>query len=278
MKYAAMMRYGGELGDAAECDYEDWKYLKPLCPECGESVYLRIEANRISKRGLPVYIPPHWSHFPAKDPTLASGCESRVDQYSREEIQRRAAKATGQRLKLFQRWFFTMIKDLPITYSGDQSIGDFFEFHQYASSRSDYRECCNSLYEAIRPWLQDPEAFQAVFDPWVEESNFGTIGGNITPTEAPALFLHISTLSSKLDRRLHKQICKEACFFLGSRQGSEFVKGLSFQFVFQHLRDHKIVPVITQDFASNVFNHVVQTITLVPWAQRLEEVSRDNPK
>ena len=62
MKLAKAMRYGGELIEACDCDYSDFKALIPLCPNCSEPVFLRKGSDRKSKLGKEFKIPQHWSH------------------------------------------------------------------------------------------------------------------------------------------------------------------------------------------------------------------------
>ena len=105
MKYAAAMRFGGQLVEAIACDYNDYKYLGLLCPACKDPIFLRAESVRFAGE-KEIKISPHFSHFPAKDATLAKICEQRVAQYTEAEIQKRVSQARGQRLKFFQRWFW----------------------------------------------------------------------------------------------------------------------------------------------------------------------------
>jgi hypothetical protein len=63
MKYASAMKYGGELVDAVDCDYDSFKELIPLCPNCKEPVFLRIGGQRESVKGKAYQIGPHWCHF-----------------------------------------------------------------------------------------------------------------------------------------------------------------------------------------------------------------------
>jgi len=106
MKYAAAMKYGGELILAQECNYDSFRELVPLCPECKEPVYLRAGGDRLSTKGKPYKIGAHWCHFKGVSDEQVAACENRVNNYSEQEKQRIAAKARGQRLKLLQRWFW----------------------------------------------------------------------------------------------------------------------------------------------------------------------------
>lgn len=107
MKYAAAIRYGGQLVEAAEVDYESYKALGLLCPNCKEPVFLQGASRRLTRDKV-VQVPCHFKHFAAKDPALVKQCEARVAKYDQSEVQRRATIARNQRLKLLQRWFWTI--------------------------------------------------------------------------------------------------------------------------------------------------------------------------
>ena len=90
MRYANLVKLGGELVEASQSDYEDYKgFLR--CPECGEPVFLR----KAHKRGE-TSIPDAFIHHKAV-PEI-SACEFRVGRYSPEDVAASRAKAKGQRL------------------------------------------------------------------------------------------------------------------------------------------------------------------------------------
>lgn len=97
MRFAASIRYGGQLIESGDVDYNDYKRLGLVCPECKSAVFLRKESERASA---------HFAHFKASDPGLAKECELRVSRYSQEILERKATQAKNQRLKLLQRWFW----------------------------------------------------------------------------------------------------------------------------------------------------------------------------
>lgn len=129
MKYAASMRYGGELIAATDADYDSYKHLGLLCPECKEPVFLRAEGTRV-RNGKEIPIGAHFCHFQAKDVELAKECENRIGGYTKEEIEKRAAVARGQRLKLMQKWFWEAFchandnRDFPVShiYKGQKDL------------------------------------------------------------------------------------------------------------------------------------------------------------
>jgi hypothetical protein len=117
MKSASAMKYRGELVDAVDCDYDSFKELVPLCPNCKEPVFLRIGGQRESVKGKAYQIGPHWCHFKGISKEQVASCESRVNGYSEKDKQRIASQARGQRLKLLQRWFAKILQSNPFLNS-----------------------------------------------------------------------------------------------------------------------------------------------------------------
>ncbi|ABA24712.1 hypothetical protein Ava_D0047 [Trichormus variabilis ATCC 29413] len=97
MRLASSIRYGGQLIDAVDVDYDDYKRLGLICPECKSGVFLRQKSERAAA---------HFAHFKASDPALVKQCELRVSSYTKEELERKAREAKNQRLKLLQTWFW----------------------------------------------------------------------------------------------------------------------------------------------------------------------------
>ncbi|MFN6460795.1 MAG: hypothetical protein RMZ41_002980 [Nostoc sp. DedVER02] len=97
MRLASSIRYGGQLIESVDVDYDDYKRLGLICPECKSPVFLRQKSERASA---------HFAHFKASDPALVKQCEWRVSNYTKEELEHRAKQAKNQRLKLLQRWFW----------------------------------------------------------------------------------------------------------------------------------------------------------------------------
>lgn len=107
MKLAESIRYGGQLIDASDCDYESYKKLGLLCPECKNPIFLRAKHERVVKNKIAL-VEPSFCHFKAVDAAQVLRCENRVKNYNAKDIQKRAVSARNQRLKLLQRWFWTI--------------------------------------------------------------------------------------------------------------------------------------------------------------------------
>ena len=102
MKTAKSLVYGGELIEAIDCTYEDFKRLAPLCPNCSSPVHLKAGGDRTSTKGKHYKIPQHWAHFAGKSAEEVAACELRVNGYSDAEKEKIQRVARGQREKWIQ--------------------------------------------------------------------------------------------------------------------------------------------------------------------------------
>ena len=109
MRFASAMKYGGELVDAADCDYASFKSLFPLCPCCKEPVFLRGASWSTSVKGRRYQLSQHWSHFKGVSPEQASLCDQRVGALSEKEVGHFYAVARGQRLQVLHKRFRAMV-------------------------------------------------------------------------------------------------------------------------------------------------------------------------
>lgn len=120
MKYAASLRYAGLLINASDCDYNSFRHLGLTCPNCHESVFLvagskRQEHEREHKNGNVSHVreslvPPHFSHRPDKDKTELKRCEVRSARTNEVDIARSASAAKNQRIKLFNRHLWNILR------------------------------------------------------------------------------------------------------------------------------------------------------------------------
>ena len=90
MQYAKLLKLGGQVIEASSADYEDYKGFL-LCPECGESVFLRKAYQRGESIVKSAFV--HHRAIPE-----VSKCELRVGSYSLDDIKAFASQARGQRL------------------------------------------------------------------------------------------------------------------------------------------------------------------------------------
>lgn len=102
MKYAKLIRLGGELIEASNADYSDYKgFLR--CPECDEPVFLRKSHQRGN-----VPVPDAFVHHKAVP--QVSACEMRVGKYDSVTVQQKRSQAHGQRIRKLQISLWKFLK------------------------------------------------------------------------------------------------------------------------------------------------------------------------
>lgn len=108
MKYAELVRLGGELIEASDADYPDY-YGLLVCPECGEPVFLRKSHERSLSEEIEeieenlIMVKDHFVHHKVTAYNL--GCKMRTKIYAKEkeeQLKQEAKKAHDQRLNLLR--------------------------------------------------------------------------------------------------------------------------------------------------------------------------------
>lgn len=105
MKYAKLVKLGGELIEAKDADYQDY-YGILTCPECGEPVFLR----KGHQRGETVFRAAFVHHRAIPE---VSACEMRVGKYSQEYVARVAGEARNQRLRMLEESMWEYLNTSP---------------------------------------------------------------------------------------------------------------------------------------------------------------------
>lgn len=109
MQLASSIRYGGLLVNACDCNYEDYKNLGLVCPNCHESVFLIQGHERHYKSTKTSTVTAHFNHRQEKSAQAIALCELRVKQISPAEIKRRESASRNQRLRLFNRHLWNIL-------------------------------------------------------------------------------------------------------------------------------------------------------------------------
>lgn len=202
MKLAASIRYGGELIRAEEAGYEDYRHMGLICPHCKDPVYLTTSHIRHLASGDSANIPAQFRHFGASDPVLVRTCVARVARYDAKEIEKRASVARHQRLKMLQRWFWSIFTTRAETFS----------LYLEDPATRETRDVSLYLVEPVRQCFLEKgekdidQALEFLTEPFEDDPE-------ITD---PRLKRDLTRLT-KLDLRLHSAICKEVLGFLQSR-------------------------------------------------------------
>ncbi len=210
MRYASSVRYGGQIISAVDCDYQSYKNLGLLCPNCKDAVFFQGQSSRALEQKI-ISIPPHFKHFAAKDPALVQQCEARVAKYDAKELLRRATSVRNQRLKLLHRWFwqiFTVHHDSLAT-EAEKSI-DQMKVIQFESG------LILSLEEQFTKLLDCQTAFKTEARSLVAQISDQTYLNRISKsgemTEKAVAIL--KSLCARIDYKMHDLIIGEIIDFL----------------------------------------------------------------
>lgn len=192
MRLAASIRYGGQLIEASDVDYDDYKRLGLICPECKSPVFLRQKSERTVA---------HFAHFKASDPALIQKCELRVSSYTKEELESKTREAKNQRLKILQRWFWDIyFKHAFREGRIKQAIIDNKRIEQ-AASRYPIDDSCKWFRQLIKP--QDTQKA-------IDDSILAVTPENLGSERVRSLREKLA--NSEIE--LHKLICAEIIEFL----------------------------------------------------------------
>ena len=223
MKLASSIRFGGQLVDAANCDYQDYKTLQLLCPACKQPVFLQGDSLR-NLKDKTISIPAHFKHFPFVDPALVADCEARVAKYDQKEITKRAAIARNQRLKVFQKYFWQLfinnteflkakVENAFRPWHMEQEINYFLKedggikFHSYSFKNQKEKEIfCNKYINLsiLSKYVDNIEISKADIKSAISDG-FDTVNENT---------LEFSEIYSKINWQFHFQILNEIIDFL----------------------------------------------------------------
>lgn len=200
MKYAKLLKLGGELIEAASADYSDYKgFLR--CPECGEPVFLRAAHQRAEREIEAAFC--HYRAIPE-----VSACELRIGRYSPQEVAARNSIARGQRLQKLRISFWKILKT---------SLG--LDFKHYAASVREAKEIpffgevvnYGKLILMHNPKFILDDTFDRIAE--MMEKGDKRIGVDAAMVNVVADFMH----RSMRNWPLHCKIAKEALqFFLTS--------------------------------------------------------------
>jgi len=276
------MKYGGELVKAEDCDYDSFKQLVPLCPNCKEPVFLRIGGDRLSVKGKEYKIGPHWCHFKGISVEQVAGCEARVSGYTHKDKQRIAAQARGQRLKLLQRWGLSVLTSSP-AFSVEDAQTQLKLIRENTTTGS----AINYITREIR---KDKKRFSTVFFSmtpsvfwkYVKETIPNSVANS---PDADIELVRISeTLKAGIDvetmpdrqRGLHLLYASEFFWMICSDLQSELLYLMVAATMYGRIKMN--APVVDKEkHVIECFLHVYAVLTTIPWAaefQRLEAESK----
>lgn len=274
MRYAASIRYGGQLISSDCADYNSYKHLGLVCPECKNPVFLRAEHARTApKSGEVIKVRQSFAHFKAQDPSQILACENRVAAYNRLELERRARQARNQRLKLLQRWFWDIFwrrLELDKNFENEAEIEKFQR--QLPTIAPQFCLAEPSLIELIEslPNLHEHryEQCRIAVDSFREQ--------NPSDYKSDHISQRIQFLTS-VDRTMQIAICTEVLDFLFSRSS----RHLLFQVltvVFIRATDsptrHEQLLQHYGSLTNSVYSELILEVCWTDWAGEFEQLSK----
>lgn len=266
MRLAESIRYGGNLVSAEDCDYDAYKHLGLICPECKNPVFLRGEYLRVApKSGEQVLVKPSFAHFKAADPTQIIACENRVASYDRQELERRANKARNQRLKLLQRWFWQVFTDCNGGIKG--VIENEFNTRFVDENSLDAailllksftsQEISNGNYQVVEKFINESDINKLKSDSTIQKVQYLT----------------------KIDRRFHAQICSEVIEFLRARSSSHLLKqALNCVHYMVGITPTGKQQLLEGEVEQVLLSNLTSVIVLIPWAVEFEKLQQSSGK
>lgn len=129
MKQALSARYGGMLIHAMECDYNSFRHLHLLCPNCKRSVFLvggkQVEPfTRHYKSGQTSQVKgfsvdPYFAHHPDVSGSEVETCELRVRSMTEGEKQKIQTQSRKQLLKVLHKHFWKILYSSKVTLGSE---------------------------------------------------------------------------------------------------------------------------------------------------------------
>lgn len=220
MQLASSIRYGGIFVKASECDYEAYRNLGLVCPNCHESVFLVQQHERhYSKANKVSSVSAHFNHRTDKSTDAIAICELRVKQITPAEIQRRESASRNQRLRLFNRHLWNLLK---MCYKLEHSVAEC----QHAVSAGFTKICSDS-----RSGMQIKKAYTSLIcktlvnqsDRFISEADYfiNKLRSKVTE-EKLILHEHLKPLLSiwgqTIDKRMQVEIYKEVVAVLAQKK------------------------------------------------------------
>lgn len=198
MKYAKLIKLGGELISASGADYTDYKGFL-ICPECGEAVFLRKSHVRGESIITDAFV--HHKAIPE-----VSVCEARVSRYDydAETVKAIQQKAKGQRLAKLRVSMWKFIKS--------SAVCNFCNWPAAVKEVKEFQMLADVVKFADDSVMQNLELLTKMMPTILEDIQGNADKVGILDAVAKTRLIGFTT-SRKRDWRLHSQIAIEALDF-----------------------------------------------------------------
>jgi hypothetical protein len=222
------MYWGGDLVDAAECDYESYRNKGTVCPYCGSAVHLRSSSLRTFS-GKQVHVNAYFAHFKTGPETDACEARSTGPQSATEREAMRIA-ARNQRLKLFNARLWDMFRE-------DRNISPpiIKRIRGEIGGREVSRLLPGIRLELVRLQSTERDLFQTQLE-MIRKANekgerhswglFLSKGTNLGLDEACERIRLQQEYMDGCNQRLHLEVCSEVLVFLRTKSGGYCLENL----------------------------------------------------
>jgi hypothetical protein len=222
--FAQSLYLGGEIIEPDECDYDSYAYLGLNCPFCRTAVFL-VKPHSRNLGTKTALIPGHFSHFAG-----GGECESKsTTAKGKQELERVASLAKNQRLKVYQRRLWLLIKnDRNVSRSDLAAIrkkfGDNWCRNMVKLIQLEIRANSDILQEKIID-LADPSQKKSAQALLTESAKIFDNQELDSQSSRDAIENQARYLAD-CDLRIHCKICGEILSFVGVESGSEALNRL----------------------------------------------------
>ncbi|MGG6263189.1 hypothetical protein ACQ4M3_07905 [Leptolyngbya sp. AN03gr2] len=217
MRYAASIRYGGELFEAselfqlAEKPYEAYLHLALVCPHCKEAVILSAESTSRSKFGKEFKRTAFFSHRKLNNKESAGICEARVRAITLEMQIKSKSQGRNQRLRLLQKFFWSIIQTNPYApIFDDCKVIWEAQFNQALETIDVIQRNFTIWEQMFLAITKNPEHLRSTLEAQFERTKTITTSEEIMNRWKARLTLEV-------DATMHLIICQEVCEFLSTK-------------------------------------------------------------
>lgn len=278
MQWAIATAWGGHLIGASECTREDYYGIIFRCPECNEVVYWKEEFRRIRQNKEHI-VSSHFAHHHTYS-ELVQQCDKRVNKYTEAERQSLNRNLCRQRIKLLQRYFWSIFCQYFQRGVTTEKIEEILrERLNYTpiSFHNDPALFWNRMIETCKESIKDSHS-KSVFQLNIDNSV------NILFTdEVPSYYSSedIEARKARLDFRtnlnkdLHRLICHEIFDFLCTRSASPILENMIIvYYIYAKNRDTDSIKEVLQ----SVCGQISIFGTYVPWTDVFAELRKEASK
>lgn len=268
MQKAKAIYRAGEIVSATECDYNSAKILGLICPFCLEPVFLCEGSTRVTSKGKVFVVDKYFAHYQSSPKNW--DCEQRAKtKAGREFLEKQKLASKGQRLELFNNYFWAMVRDSAGYPKAPEPL-----VRQYLNST----DLVSLVKKTQEFWIDNLEGTYKLLEAFLNQSLEELAASNELlvsqirkdPKDGLARAI-LRTRKQVVDKRLHRAIAYEACDFLATPKSGYAMKKMVATAIWMDLR---IKPVKTvsdlRGLASDMFAALLLMLATTDWIGQVQ--------